>query len=85
MIIYISYNILKDKQERAERIRKLNKYYEDGNQIHVWIEDTTLFLNTVVKELEDWGCKFSYIKLGKPVYDILIDDNSYRSDIFFKN
>lgn len=83
MIIYLSYSVLRDEEKREERIKRLNEYYENGSQIHVWIEDTSLFLHTVVQELDEWGCKFNYVKLGKPVYDILIDDNSYGSDLFF--
>ena len=80
MIIYLDYKILKKDNER---IKILNSYYDKGHEIHVWVEDTSLFLHNILKELEGWGCKFNYIKLGKPAYDILIDDNSFGSDLFF--
>jgi len=81
MIIYVDYKIIEVDKNRIE---KLNKLYEEGNEIHVWIEDTTLFLSPILEKLEKWGCKFNYVKLGKPNYDLIIDEKSEKTSRFFK-
>ena len=35
------------------------------------------------KQLTDWGCKFNELRMGKPAYDMFIDDKNVNSDTFF--
>lgn len=71
-----------------ERIEKINKLYEAGNHIVYWtarggtsgIDWTDL----TTKQLNDWGCKFHEVRLGKPSYEIWIDDKAVNSEDYFK-
>ena len=42
----------------------------------------TLLLD-MEKQFKEWGVKFHELKLGKPVYDLFIDDKNINSDLFF--
>ena len=71
------------------RIDKVNKLYDDGHTIHYWTargarsgEDWTGFTKA---QLQSWGVKFTTIKLGKPHYDIWIDDKAQNGNEYFRN
>ena len=36
-----------------------------------------------LKQLNDWGCKFTELRMGKPAYDLFIDDKNINSEVFF--
>lgn len=86
MIIYICYSILSEvsEDERKKRVEKLNSLYSSGNEIHVWIQDNDVFLHEIILKLESWNCKFNYVKSGKPIYDVLIDDKTDNCNHFFE-
>ncbi len=84
MIIYLDFKtILEDDKPNQKRIEKLNLLHRQGNEIHLWINDPHAFLAEYVEKLESWGCNFNFIKIGKPHYDILVDDKTIKSDLFF--
>ncbi len=71
-----------------ENIEKINKLFDEGNIIVYWtarggntgIDHTEI----TTKQLSDWGCLYHDLVMGKPSYDILIDDKSLNfKDIFF--
>ena len=70
-----------------QRIDKINKLYDQGHTIIYWtargsgsgIDWTEL----TTKQLNDWGCKFHEVRLGKPSYDIWIDDKALNDGEFF--
>jgi len=88
MKIYIDYKLLYYtdivKIPHTDRIKKLNDFLDEKNDIYVWIEDNTVFLHEVVKNLEDWGSKIKNVRLGKPDYDMVIDENCMMPKMFFK-
>ena len=53
-----------DAQPIEENIDKINKLYD-------WIELTR-------QQLFEWGCKCHDVRVGKPQYDLWIDDKSMR-------
>lgn len=69
------------------RIEKINKLFEQGNEIHYWsargsgsgLDWTEL----TRRQLNSWGCKYTTFKLGKPVYDLFIDDKNINSETYF--
>ena len=67
----------------VENIKKVNKYYDDGHTIVYWTargSGTGLDWHEVTKEqLGRWGAKHHELKLGKPVYDLFIDDKAINS------
>ena len=95
MRIYIDYKLLyyletdidTNEEKRlpyTDRIEKLNGLLDKGNEIHIWLEGSTSFLHEVIASLESWGCRFGYVKLGKPEYDMIIDENCMDPKTFFK-
>jgi len=35
------------------------------------------------QQLDSWGCKYHEVRLGKPSYDIWIDDKAFNDEHFF--
>ncbi len=75
-----------------KNISKINKLYDEGNYILIF---TSRFMGRsndneklahkkgfkfTLNQLNSWGVKFHKLKLGKPSYDIFIDDKA----LFFK-
>ena len=67
-----------------ERITKVNKLYDEGNNITYWTARGSASGNnyeTITKKsLELWGCKYHTLLFGKPSYDKYIDDKSFNVD-----
>ena len=69
------------------RIDEINKLYDNGHTIIYWtargsgsgIDWTEL----TTQQLNDWGCKFHEVRLGKPSYDVWIDDKAFNDKAFF--
>ena len=71
----------------TERISKINDLYDKGNTIIYWTARGTItqdnwFIITY-NQLNNWKCKFHELRMGKPVYDLFIDDKNINSDSFF--
>jgi len=71
-----------------ERISKINDLYDNGNTIIYWtargtITQDNLFVITY-NQLNNWKCKFHELRMGKPSYDLFIDDKNINSDSFFE-
>jgi len=72
-----------------DRILKLNKLYEDGNTIVYWTSRGSRtgknWFQLTYEQLTQWGVKFTELRLGKPHYNLFIDDKNVNSDIYFNN
>lgn len=70
-----------------ERINKINKLYDEGNLIIYWTARGTKtginWFNITYQQLKKWDCKFHELRMGKPVYDLFIDDKNINSDVYF--
>ena len=70
-----------------ERIKKINKLFDEGNIIVYWTARGTMtkhnWFNITLNQLNNWNCKFNELRMGKPVYDLFIDDKNIHSDAFF--
>lgn len=76
-----------------ENIDIVNKLFDASNEIHYWTargtktgdDHTELTFN----QLKEWGCKYTKLTLGKPFYDLFIDDkciNNFKElDEYLKN
>ena len=71
-----------------ERIEVINKLYEKGNTIVYWTARGTEtgidWTSVTVEQLKEWGAKYSFVKLGKPSYDLYICDKTINSESYFK-
>jgi len=71
-----------------DRIQVVNDLYDDGATIVYWTargSGTGIDWREVTeKQLEKWGAKHHDLKLGKPTYDLFIDDKNINSEEFFR-
>ena len=80
-----------------ERIRKVNKLYDEGNYIVFFtargmgrhnnnpmlaIRD---FYSLTQQQLQEWGVKYHQLILGKPSGDLYVDDKGIKVGDFFAN
>ena len=61
-------------------IRKANRLYEEGHEITYWTARGSLtrkdWRAVTEAQLLKWGAKYHYLMLGKPHYDLFIDDKA---------
>ena len=66
-----------------ERITFINKLFDKGYQITYWTARGTVtgidYYMLTKDQLETWGAKYHNLILGKPAYDILIDDKAINN------
>lgn len=71
------------------RIEEINKLYDQGHTIKYWTargsESGIDWTELTTQQLNDWDCKFHEVRVGKPSYDIWIDDKAISDKDFFKN
>ena len=71
-----------DSKPIQKNIDKINKLYDDGHTIIYWTARGTVtnidWLETTQQQLFDWGCKSHDVRVGKPEYDMWIDDKSFK-------
>ena len=70
-----------------ERIDKINKLYDAGHTIVYWTARGSVtkkdWAELTVTQLNEWGAKYHKVELGKPHYDLYIDDKSVNSELYF--
>jgi mannose-6-phosphate isomerase-like protein (cupin superfamily) len=70
-----------------ENINKINKLYNEGNNIVYWTargqQSKKDHTELTKKQLNDWGCKYHELRLDKPSFDILIDDKTINPLQYF--
>tara|TARA_E500000318_G_scaffold104804_1_gene111129 strand:- start:3065 stop:3376 length:312 start_codon:yes stop_codon:yes gene_type:complete len=67
-------------------IDKINKLYEEGNEIVYWTARASVnshlkeeYQQLTEKQLKEWGAKYHNVIVGeKPAYDLIICDKSRR-------
>ena len=76
-------------QPIKERIEKINQLFDEGNTIVYWTARGTMtgidWYQVTQKQFEIWGVKYHDLKMGKPAYDLFIDDKNIKSDTFFND
>ena len=68
---------------RQEQIDKINKLYDEGNQIVYWTARGGAtgvdWSELTKKQLNEWSCKYTRIETQKkPSWDLFIDDKTKR-------
>jgi hypothetical protein len=71
-------------EPKFQNIELFNKFLEIGHEVHYW---TARGANSgkswdefTVEQLQKWGVKYTSINMGKPHYDVWIDDKSINPD-----
>lgn len=66
------------------RIEFFNKLYDNGNEIHYWTargsESGIDWKELTLKQLNEWGVKYTTANTGKPSYDLWIDDKAINAN-----
>ena len=72
----------------VERINHVNQLKEDGHHITIWTargSNTGInYTDLTKKQLDEWNIKYDELLMGKPHYDIYIDDKSFNVDTFWR-
>lgn len=67
----------------TENINAINQYFENGHEITYWTARGTMtgidWYELTKKQLVLWGAKHHDLVLGKPAYDLYIDDKSINT------
>ena len=83
-------NLYEKAKPYIGRIEYFNKLFDEGNEIHYWTargaNSNTVKEKTALteKQLKDWGVKFTSFKMGKPAYDVWIDDKAWNANNYFE-
>lgn len=77
-----------DSQPYPEKIRKINFLHDTGHTIIYWTARGSSsgldWSELTKKQLDSWGCKYHELRLGKPSYDIWVDDKAINEKDFFR-
>ena len=74
-----------------DRIQYFNDLHDKGHTINYYTARGSSTGNYHAKheltknQLDKWGVKYSSFKVGKPHYDVWIDDKAHNVDEFFKS
>lgn len=72
----------------SERIAQVNKLGEQGNRIIVFtargVTSKRDLREFTIQQLNSWGLNFDELIMGKPHFDLLIDDKATSDKEFFK-
>ena len=73
-----------------KRIEKINKLFNEGNEITYWTARGSVtgldWYKTTEGQLKEWGCKYHNLSVGeKPHFDLYICDKSINSNSFFND
>lgn len=82
----IKYSDLAEAYKNAiplfDKIKIINNLYDKGHVIIYWTARGSLsninYFNLTYDQLCEWGVKFNELRMGKPAYDIFIDDKAFN-------
>lgn len=67
-------------QPLYDRIAKINALYEEGHTIIYWTARGAAsgkdWADLTCSQLSEWGCKYHEFRMGKPQYDVWVDDKA---------
>ena len=69
------------------RIEHFNNLFDQGHEVHYWTargSNTGIDWTTLTRQqFANWQVKYTTLNLGKPSYDLWIDDKSINSETYF--
>lgn len=70
-----------------DRIKIINQLHAERNKIIYWTargSSTGInWFSFTLRQLVGWGCTFDEIRMGKPSYDVWVDDKAMNDKDFF--
>ena len=77
-----------DAKPYKDVIKKINSLYNSGNSIILYTSrgsgSGTDWSEFTKKQVDDWGVKYHELLLGKPQYDIFVDDRAINNKDWYK-
>ena len=74
--------VYEDAKPIQENIDKINKLYDEGNEIVYWTARGSRsgidWFDLTKTQLDGWGVKYHQLRCDKPYYDIFYDDKTMR-------
>jgi len=72
-----------DAQPIQETIDRVNALYDSGqHHITYWTARGTEtgrdWTKLTKRQLDEWGCKYHNLEMGKPAFDVFIDDKAFN-------
>ena len=78
----------KDAKPYQQVIDSINKKYDEGHEITLFTSRGSLsgeeWFDFTLKQVESWGIKYHSLKLGKPAYDLFVDDKAISNTEWYK-
>ena len=72
-----------------ERVKKINELYDAGHTVVMYTARGSVtgidHRQLTLSQLDSCGIKYHRLLMGKPPFDILIDDKAINSERFFRN
>jgi hypothetical protein len=72
-----------------ENIAKVNAMYDAGHTITLWTARGTKtgidWYDLTYRQVTSWGVKFHELKMGKPAYDLFIDDLTLNAKLHWSD
>lgn len=69
-------------------IKRINELYDEGHEITYWTARGSVtgkdWRKVTEGQLKRWGCKYHKVEMGKPSFDIFIDDKVVNSRVWEK-
>lgn len=70
------------------RIEHINNLFEQGHEVHYWTarggHSGKDYTELTKKQLQEWGCKYTELRMKKPSYDVFIDDKAFSDKEYFQ-
>ncbi len=78
----------KDAKPYQSVIKWINEKYAEGHEITLFTSRGTSsgkdWFDFTLKQVDSWGVKFHNLKLGKPTYDLFIDDRAINNKDWYE-
>ena len=78
----------KDAKPYDDVIEKINSLYNSGNSIILYTSrgsgSGTDWSEFTKNQVDSWGVKYHELLLGKPMYDIFVDDRAINNKEWYK-
>jgi hypothetical protein len=71
----------------VDRIAHFNNLYDQGHEIHYWTarggNSGKDWADLTMRQLKEYGVKYTTARTGKPAYDLWIDDKAINVEAYF--
>ena len=77
-----------DAKPYQQAIDWINSKYDEGHEITLYTSRGTLsgtdWFDFTLNQIQSWGIKYHKLKLGKPAYDLFVDDRAISNTEWYE-